>query len=127
MPQVRFKVDVLPGEDDDDLALDRLTEDLADDLGDLGEVYPIEAEGGLAPGSKGAAEIVVGSLALVTGTDPAIVQSLVELILGFLRRNEGRRVQLKVADIELIIDRPSGAETAELIRTMQAAIERSQR
>jgi hypothetical protein len=127
MPLMRFRLDVLSTSDDDEILLDRLTEELAEDLRDLGDVHPVEAQGGPAPDAKGAAEIVVGSLALVAGTDPAIVQSLVELTLGFLRRNEGRRVHLRVADIELTIDRPSRAETAELIRTLQATIERSER
>lgn len=127
MSQVHFRVEVLSIPDDDELVLDRLTEELADDLRDLGEVHPVEAESGPAPDDKGAAELVIGSLALVAGTDPAIIQSLVELIGGFLRRNEGRRVHLRVADIELTIDRPTRAEAAELIRTLQAAVERSPR
>ncbi|WP_067499062.1 hypothetical protein [Actinoplanes sp. TFC3] len=126
MSEAKFQVDFTSRPGEDDFQVDRLTDELADDLRELGEVSFLSA-GPPLPGSKGAVEVATGALALVAGTDPAIVQSVVELLAAFLRRNAGRRVHLKVADVELTIDQPSRAETAELIRTVQTAIERSQR
>ena len=62
---------------------------------------------------------------VLAGTDPGYVQALVDVVLAFLRRHDGRRVHLRVGDIELTIDRPTHGQTDELITTVRAAIERS--
>ena len=126
MSEAQFQVDFTRLPDEDEFEMDRLTEELADELREVGEVTPLVA-GPAVPGSKGAVEVATGALALLAGSDPAVIQSVVELLVGFLRRNAGRRVHLKVADIELTIDQPSRTETAALIRTVQTAIERYQR
>ena len=125
MVQAIFRVDFTSLPDDDEFTLDRITEELADDLRSVGDVERIPVAA--TPGSKGTLELALGSLSLLTGTDPAIVQTVAELLVGFLNRNKGRRVQLKVADIELTLEQPTPAETAEVIRMTRAAIERLRR
>jgi hypothetical protein len=71
------------------------------------------------------AELVLGTVAALAGSDPEYVTAFVNLIAAFLNRNNGRRVHLQVGDIELTIDRPTGRETAELIDVVRDAVERS--
>jgi hypothetical protein len=117
-----FRVDLESLLDDDDFELDRVTEELADDLRSVGEVERATVTS--APGNKGTLELALGSLSLLTGTDPAVIQTVVELLAGFLNRNKGRTVRLRVADVDLTLKEPTRAETAEVIRIAQAAIER---
>lgn len=119
---IRLSFAPLPG--DDDFVLDQLTEELAEELRGIGDVHRVEAPG-RDPDSKGVAELVLGTVTVLAGTDPGHVQALVDLVVGFLNRNAGRRVQLKVGDIELSIDRPTKAQNDELIRVVRDAIERS--
>ncbi|MFI5931890.1 hypothetical protein [Actinoplanes sp. NPDC051494] len=122
MLQAVFRVDFGSLPDDDDFELDRVTEELADDLRSVGEVE--RSTMSAAPGSKGTLELALGSLSLLAGTDPAIVQSIVDLLVGFLSRNKGRTVRLRVADVDLTLEQPTRAEAAEVIRIARAAIER---
>jgi hypothetical protein len=124
MSYVRVQVDFTPLADDDEFVLDQLTEELADELREIGEVERVPQPGS-DPGSKGVAELALGVVTVLAGVDPGYVQALVKVVVAFLQRNTGRRARLRVGDTELTIDRPSGGETAELIRTAQAAIERS--
>lgn len=124
MPHAHLVIGIVPLPDDDDFVLDRLTEELADDLREIGEAERI-AQSGVIPGDKGVAELVVGAVTVLAGTDPAYLQALVDLVVGFLQRNAGRRAQLRVGEVELTIDRPSRKEAAELIKIVQTAIERS--
>jgi hypothetical protein len=123
---VRVRVDFTALADDDEFVLDQLTEELADDLRDIGEVERV-AQPAPGPDSKGVAELALGALTVLAGTDPGYAQALVDLVVAFLQRNTGRRVHLRVGDIELTIDRPTRSQTSELIKTAQAAIERSRR
>ncbi|HEY0486446.1 MAG TPA: hypothetical protein VGD72_09380 [Mycobacteriales bacterium] len=124
MSYVRVQVDFTPLADDDEFVLDQLTEELAGELREIGEVERVPQPGS-DPGSKGVAELALGVVTVLAGADPGYVQALVEVVVAFLQRNTGRRARLRVGDTELTIDRPSSGEAAELIRTAQSAIERS--
>ncbi|SBW28797.1 hypothetical protein [Protofrankia symbiont of Coriaria ruscifolia] len=126
MSYVRVQIDFTLLADDDEFVLDQLTEELADDFREVGEVerIPRPASG---PDSKGVAELVLGAVIVLAGVDPGYVQALVDVVVAFLQRNTGRRVHLRVGDIELTIDRANPGETAELIRTVQTAIEGARR
>ena len=76
------------------------------------------------PQEKGAGEVVAGAIALITAADPAVLQAIVQTVVAFLRRNEGRRAHLKVGDVELAIGRPSDDEVAALIDVARSAAER---
>lgn len=109
--------------EDSDEHLARLTRELEGDLRDVGEVryltLPATAD------SKGVGEVVAATLAVVTGADPVYVQALVETVVAFLRRNEGRRARLTVGDVEVAIDQPTRDEVADLIEIARVAIERA--
>jgi hypothetical protein len=70
---------------------------------------------------------VLGSLTALVGADPGYVPALVDVLTAFLRRNTGRRVHLRVGDVELTIDQPTRGENAELISIARDAIERLRR
>ncbi|MEU4159805.1 hypothetical protein [Actinoplanes sp. NPDC026670] len=123
MSEVVIKVSFTPLPEDDDFVLDQLTEELEEDLRDIGEASRLEAPTG--PDDKGVGEVVLAAVAVVAGTDPGYVQALVDLVVGFLNRNQGRRAQLKIGDVELTIDQATKAETAKMIDLVRAAIERS--
>lgn len=120
--EVVVEVSFTPLPEDDDFVLDQLTDELAEDLRDIGEVVRLEADAG--PGSKGVGEVVLATVSVVAGTDPGYAQALVDLMLGFLSRNQGRKAYLKVGDIELVIDQPTKSQTSELIDIVRDAIER---
>ncbi|NBE81618.1 hypothetical protein [Micromonospora rubida] len=126
MSHVRIRIDFTPLADDDEFVLGELTDELADDLRDVGEVDRIERPT-TDPAAKGVGELALGVVTVLAGVDPGYVQALVDVVLAFLQRHTGRRVHLRVGDIELTIDRPTHAQTDELIRTVRAAIERSRR
>ncbi|WP_320068903.1 hypothetical protein [Micromonospora sp. RTGN7] len=125
MSDVRIRIDFTPLADDE-FVLGELTEELADELRDVGEVDRVELPV-TDPNAKGVGELALGAVTVLAGVDPGYVQALVDVVLAFLQRHTGRRVHLRVGDIELTIDRPTHAQTDELIRTIQAAIERSRR
>ncbi len=108
--------------EDDDFVLERLTAELADEVRAAGEVdyVPVPA----SPGDKGVAEVAVATLSVLTAVDPAYLRLLVEGVVAFTNRNAGRRVQLKVGDTELTIDRPTQGEVETVIKTVQSAVER---
>jgi len=123
--QVRVEVAFTPLTGDDDFVLDQLTEELAGDLREVGEVrrIPLAPD----PASKGIAELALAAVTVLTSVDPSYVQSLVDVIVAFLQRHTGRRIQLRVGDVELTIDQPTRGETAELIETVRVAIEAGHR
>ncbi len=123
MSEVVIEVSFTPLPEDDDFVLDQLTEELEEDLRDIGEVSRLEAPAG--PDGKGLGEVVLATVAVVAGTDPGYVQALVDLVVGFLNRNHGRRAHLKIGDVELTIDQATKAETAKMIDLVRDAIERS--
>ncbi|MDQ3276033.1 MAG: hypothetical protein M3Q39_13660 [Actinomycetota bacterium] len=108
--------------EDDDFVLERLTAELADELRSAGEVdyVPMPAR----PGDKGVAEVAVATLSVLTAVDQTYLRLLVEGVVAFTNRNAGRRVQLKVGDTELTIDRPTQGEVETVIKTVQRAVER---
>lgn len=110
--------------DDDDFILDQLTGRLADDLREIGEVRRI-SQAQPDPGSKGVAELVLGTVTVLAGSDPSYITAFVDLIAAFVNRNNGRRVHLAVGDIQLTIDHPTSRETAKLIEVVRDAVERS--
>ncbi|MEO3778173.1 hypothetical protein ABGB16_15265 [Micromonospora sp. B11E3] len=124
MSDVLVRIEFTTIADDDEFVLDQLTEELADDLRDIGEVRRLERPV-TDPDAKGAGELVLGTVTVLAGADPGYVQALVDVVLAFLQRNAGRRVHLRVGDIELTIDRATRAQTDELIRTVQAAIDKA--
>ncbi|MER5703801.1 hypothetical protein ABT023_17925 [Micromonospora sp. NPDC002296] len=126
MSDVRIRIDFTPLADDDEFVLGELTEELADDLRDVGEVERVERPA-TDPAAKGVGELALGVVTVLAGVDPGYVQALVDVVLAFLQRHTGRRVHLRVGDIELTIDRPTHGQTDELIRTVRAAIERTRR
>jgi hypothetical protein len=63
-------------------------------------------------------------LSVLTAVDPAYLRLLVEGVVTFTNRNAGRRVQLKVGDTELTIDRPTRGEVETVIQSVQSAVER---
>lgn len=122
MLETVFRVEFGALPDDDEFQLDRVTEELADDLRSVGDVERVAVAP--APGAKGTLELALGSLSLLAGTDPSVVQAIVDLLVGFLNRNKGRTVRLRVADVDLTLEQATTAEAAEVIRIAQAAIER---
>ncbi|HWS38626.1 MAG TPA: hypothetical protein VN408_38560 [Actinoplanes sp.] len=122
MLETVFRVEFGALPDDDEFQLDRVTEELADDLRSVGDVERVAVAP--APGAKGTLELALGSLSLLAGTDPSVVQAIVDLLVGFLNRNKGRTVRLRVADVDLTLEQATKAEAAEVIRIAQAAIER---
>ena len=124
MAQVRLLVGFTTTVEDDDFVLERLAAELVDELRAVGEVdyVPVPAR----PGDKGVAEIAVSTLSVLTAVDPAYLRLLVEGVVAFTNRNAGRRVQLKVGDTELTIDRPTRGEVEAVIKTVQSAVERDQ-
>ncbi|GGL88122.1 MULTISPECIES: hypothetical protein [Micromonospora] len=123
MSHVRIRIDFTSLVDDDEFVLGELTDELADDLRDIGEVERVELATG--PDAKGVAELALGVVTVLAGADPGYLQALVDVVLAFLRRHSGRRVHLRVGDIELTIDRPTPGQTDELVSTVRAAIERT--
>lgn len=110
--------DVQPGETAEEVA--RITGELALDLGEVGETEYVPAA--CADGAKGADAVVAATLAVLTASDPGYVQALVDTVIAFLRRHEGRRARLMVGDIELAIDQPSKPEVAQMIDIVRSAI-----
>lgn len=125
MARVRFLVEFTSLVDDDDFMLDRLTRELATELAEVGDVEYQPAD--IAPGHKGVAEVVLAALSVLTTTEPDYVRALVDAVVAFSNRNVGRRVHLKVADVELTIERPTQVEVAGMIEIVRTAIERSGR
>ncbi|MCU7730753.1 hypothetical protein ODJ79_44165 [Actinoplanes sp. KI2] len=123
MSEVVVEVSFTSLPEDDDFALDLVTGELAEDLSDLGEVRRLDLDA--EPGSKGVGELVLGTLTVVATADPGYAQALVDLVLGFLGRNRGRKAHLKVGDIELTIDQPTKAQTSTMIDIVRDAIERA--
>ncbi|XVU28075.1 hypothetical protein ACQPZJ_13835 [Actinoplanes sp. CA-054009] len=123
MSEVVVEVSFTSLPEDDDFALDLVTDELAEDLSDLGEVRRLHLDP--EPGSKGVGEVALGTLAIVATADPGYAQALVDLVLGFLGRNRGRKAHLKVGDIELTIDQPTKAQASEMIDIVRNAIERA--
>lgn len=121
MAQVRLHVGFTTAAEDDDFVLERLTEELADELRAAGEVsyVPLPAR----PGDKGVAEVAVATLSVLTAVDPAYLRVLIDGVVAFTNRNAGRRVHLKVGDTELTIDRPTRDEVETVIKAVQSAIE----
>ncbi|WBB89761.1 hypothetical protein [Verrucosispora sp. WMMC514] len=124
MSHVRIRIAFTPLADDDEFVLGELTDELADGLREVGDVSRVE-RASVAPDAKGVAELALGIVTVLAGTEPGYVQALVEVVLAFLHRHTGRRVHLRVGDIELTIDQPTHAQTDELIRTVRTAIERA--
>lgn len=122
MTQVRLFVGFTTTAEDDDFVVERLTAELADELRAAGEVdyVPVPAR----PGDKGVAEVAVAMLSVLTAVDPAYFRLLIDGVVAFTNRNAGRRVQLKVGDTELTIDRPTYDEVETVIKAMQSAVER---
>lgn len=123
MSEVVIEVSFTPLPEDDDFVLDQLTDELVEDLRDIGEATRLEKPAG--HDSKGVGEVVLATAAVIAGTDPGYVQALVDLVVGFLGRNRGRKACLKVGDIELTIDQATKAETSKMIDLVRDAIERS--
>ncbi len=121
-PQIRLLVGFTTTAEDDDFVLERLTAELAEELLTAGEVdyVPVPA----MQGDKGVAEVAVATLSVLTMVDPAYLRLLVEGVAAFTKRNAGRRVQLKVGDVELTIDRPTRGEVETVIKNVQSAVER---
>ncbi len=123
MSEVVVEVSFTPLPEDDDFVLDQLTDELEEDLRDIGDVSRLQTPTG--PDGKGVGEVVLATVAVVAGTDPGYVQALVDLVVGFLNRNQGRKAHLKIGDIELTIDQATKAETTKMIDLVRDAIERS--
>jgi hypothetical protein len=97
-----------------------LTRELALDLREVGETEYVPAT--REDGAKGADAVVAATLAVLTASDSAYVQALVDTVIAFLRRHEGRRARLRVGDIEFAIDQPSTPEVAQMIDMVRSAI-----
>lgn len=107
---------------DDDLALDRLTTDLETELYEFGEVSRPSREA--VAGDKGAGELVLATLNVLTTTDPTLIEAMVRVLTGFAKRHQGRRVHVRIADNELTIDRPSEQQVDVLVAGFLSAVER---
>ena len=97
-----------------------LTRELALDLGEVGETEYVPAT--REDGTKGADAVAAATLAVLTASDSAYVQALVDTVIAFLRRHEGRRARLRVGDIEFAIDQPSTPEVAQMIDIVRSAL-----
>ncbi|MFD6608215.1 hypothetical protein ACFWD1_04935 [Micromonospora chalcea] len=126
MSRVRIRIDFTPLTDDDEFILGELTDELADDLREVGEVERVERPV-TDPHAKGVAELALGVVTVLAGADPGYAQALVDVVVVFLQRHTGRRVHLRVGDVELTIDRPTHRQTDQLVATVQAAIEQARR
>jgi hypothetical protein len=110
--------EVQPGETAEEVT--RLTGELALDLREVGETEYVPAAS--EDGAKGADAVAAATLAVLTASDPAYVQALVDTVIAFVRRHEGRRARLTVGDIGLAIDQPSTSEVAQMIDIVRSAI-----
>ena len=110
-----------PDETDEDLAA--LTGELAGDLREVGDIDYVPVEG--ETDGKGVGEVVAATLAVLTVGEPGCVQALVETVVAFLRRHEGRRARLRVGEVRLSIDQPTRGEVEQMIELTRLAIERS--
>lgn len=110
--------------EDDDFILERLTNELADELRPVSDVgyVPLAVQ----PGDKGVGEVVSAALSVLIAINPDYLRLLIEAIAAFTSRNVGRRVQLTVGDAEITIDRPQSDEVETLIKLMQSAVARRQ-
>ncbi|WP_433161453.1 hypothetical protein [Kribbella sp. CA-247076] len=113
MTEIRSRISFDAFETDDDLVLDRLSKELAVRLRDVGEVSYAAAP--VAPGDKGAGELMVATLNVLTGVDPAQIEAMIRILGSFTRRNAGRRVHVRVGDRELSIDRPTDAQVDSIV------------
>ncbi len=64
---------------------------------------------------------------LLTSVDPTQIEAMVRVLTRFARRNDGRRVHVRIADNELTIDRPSGQQVDALVAGFLSAVERRKR
>ena len=122
MTQVQLLVAFTTSAEDDDFVLERLTAELAEELRAAGEVDYVPASA--TPGDKGMAEVVAATLSVLTAVNTADLRLLLDAVVAFMNRNAGRRVQLKVGDTELVIDRPTQNEVETVLKAMQKTIER---
>jgi len=118
LAQIRVLVGFTTTAEDDDFVLERLRTELADELRAAGEVdyVPVPA----TPGDKGVTDVALATLSVLI----ADLRVLIDGAVAFTNRNAGRRVHLKVGDIELTIDRPTRGEAETIIEVMQSVIER---
>ena len=103
------------GEDDPE-TIHRLTGQLRDRLLDLDvdEVSFVRAP--LETGSKsGLGAIVAGTLTVLTIARPAHLRAIVDMAQAFLRRHDGRRIQLELGENKLTIDGASGKDITAAI------------
>ncbi len=118
---IRF--DALEGEDDD--ALWNLTQQLADDLADVCEVDYLSSAAPLSKSSIG--EFILGALTVFTSLELTQLQDVMQTIVAFLSRHQGRRATLEVGDLKFELTQPTQEEVARLIEIVRAAVEEETR
>jgi hypothetical protein len=124
LAELRSQISFQTAATDDDFVLERLSAELAEDLRDVGEVSysTLEAQ----PGDKGIGEVAVATLSVLTAVDPAQLEAMIQILSSFTKRNAGRRVQMRVGEVELTIDRPTDAQVDTILKTVQNAVDRQQ-
>lgn len=108
---------------EDDGILERLARELALDLCEVTVVESVSTPA--AAGGKGLGELVVATLAVTTGADPAVITAVVQTVVAFLNRNAGRRATLRIGEVELHVDQPTKDEVVQLIELTRTAVERT--
>lgn len=110
---------------DDELDLDRLTTDLEAELSEIAEVSRAAAEP--APGDKGAGELVPAVLNVLTSVDPLQIEAMIRVLTGFAKRNDNRRVSVRIGRDKITIDGASEQQADDLVAAFLTAVERHKR
>jgi hypothetical protein len=121
---VLSRIDIETRPTDDDLAIERLTNELEIELTEVGEVHRPGLDP--APGDKGAGELALATLHFLGGVDLLQVEAMVRVLTGFVKRNDGRKVRVKIGDNEIAIDRASEENIERLVDAFVSAAERHQ-
>ncbi|MER7249872.1 hypothetical protein [Kribbella sp. NPDC000426] len=125
MPELRSRISFDVLESDDDFVLDRLTKSLANELRTVGEVsLPVDEP---ADDDKGAGELVLATLNVLTAVDPLQIEAVIRILTSFRRRNPDRRIRVAVGDAKIEIDNPSAEHVDELVEAFLAAAKRRKR
>jgi hypothetical protein len=109
--QINF--DVL--EEDDDFSVDRLSKDLAKQLRQVCDVsFPADEP---TEGDKGAGELMVATLNVLTGVDPVQIEAILRILGSFTRRNPKRKIRLRIGEDEIEIDNPTSDHLDALVQS----------
>lgn len=119
MGTIRLEVDAGPVRPD---TLDRACGDLADDLRQVRHVVVTRAPGTAVDGAKSPLADSLDTL-LLTGTfSVAVVRSVRDVLLAFLRRGQARSVTVERGDTRLVVTAATDEEIAAVTRRLDTIL-----